>query len=290
MSLKLNQAQSRVVNEHQVYHIMRSFLTVSETGEKALPDLYKSTMEVYASYVAADTELNNDMKTAAMLGNRNCALTGPKLWTRAKQYKRNFINKYHPIKNSEPIPSGTSNDEEIIDLVRKKCWLKKETELAKNTEVDPPTSYEACPQSFQPVDFFAYTKLHDHVKLQIPVSNKRNNSDPESGTNELTVRSQTPSRKQQRQMDKKKAPNGTSPTSATGDATDMRDLIETKLQASEVKHKFELAKFCVEQGFEGGKEMIKELVEVEKKKTANNNSTTDTLDLGLSSDSSSEED
>jgi hypothetical protein len=67
MSVKLSQAQSRVVNEHQVYHIMRSFLTVSETGEKALPELYSSTKEVFGKFVAADTDLNDDMKTAAMV-------------------------------------------------------------------------------------------------------------------------------------------------------------------------------------------------------------------------------
>jgi hypothetical protein len=94
---------------------MRSFLTVSETGEKALPTLYSSTKTAFVAYVSSDTDLNDDMKTAAMLENKNAPLTGLKLWTRAKDYKSNFINKYQPIKNSEAIPSGTSNEDEIID-------------------------------------------------------------------------------------------------------------------------------------------------------------------------------
>jgi hypothetical protein len=292
MSMKLNQAQRRIVNEHQVYHIIRSFLTVSETGEKALPLLYSSTKTTFANYVSADSDLTDDMKTAAMLGNRNSSLTGLKLWTRAKDYKRNFINKYQPIKNNDPTPSGTSNDDDIIDLVRKKVWLKREIEAAKGTELDPPTSFEACPQTFQPVDFFAYTKLHDHVKLQIAPSNKRNYSDPESGTNELTVRSQTISRKQQRTMDKVlREPNGTSPTtgiSRFGGADGMQEMMQTKQQATRFNQKFNLAKFCVEQGIRGGTKMIEDMMEDENKKTAKLKSTDD--DIDLNSDLSSDED
>jgi hypothetical protein len=274
-SVKLNPTQKRIVNEHQVYHIMCSFLTVSETGEKALPALYSATKSTFAAYVASDKELNEDMRDAALLGNRNAALTGLKLWTRAKDYKRNFINKYQPLKNNEPTPSGFSNDDDIIDLVRKKFWLKKEIEAAKATDVDPPTSFEACPPTFQPVDFFAYTKLHDHVKLQIVASNKRNNSDPEFATNEFTVRSQTPSRKQQRKIDKvSMEPNGTSPSTTKaigniGGATGMQAIMESKLEATQFTQRFELAKFCVQQGFEGGNEIIKDMMEDEQKKIAN---------------------
>jgi hypothetical protein len=161
----------------------------------------------------------------------------------------------------------------LIDLVRKKFWLsKKETESAKTKEMDPPTLYEACPQTFQPVGFFAYKKLHNHVKLQIVASNKRTNSDPEAG-NEGTVRSKTPSRKKQRQMDKT-LKEGTvpaslstaSPLSTSGSATGMRDLMETKLQATRFNQKFALAKFCVEQDIEGGKEMIQAMMANEMRK------------------------
>jgi hypothetical protein len=162
--VKLSQAQKRIVSEHQVLHILRSFLTVSETGEKALPQLYSSTKIAFEKYVAADTDFNDDMRSAAMLGNRNVSLTGAKLWSRAKDYKSNFINKYQPIKNNTVTPSGTSNNDEIIDLVRKKVWFNKEKETARTKEVDPPMSYEDCPQTYQPVDFFAYRQLHEHER------------------------------------------------------------------------------------------------------------------------------
>ena len=270
------------MNEHQVYHIIRSFLTVSETGEKALPALFSASKAAFAAFVASDTDLNDDMKSAAMLGNRNVPLTGHKIWTRAKDYKSNFLNKYQPIKRNEPIPSGMSNDDDIIDLVRKKFWFKKEVETARSKEVDPPLSCDACPQTFQPVDFFAYRKLHEHVKLQMVISNKRTNSDPESSTTiEGTVRSKTPSRKQQRQMDRtmketaRAARHGSnagrdvtlasslSARRRTGSSTGIQDLMERKLMAARFDQKFALAKFCVEHDIEGGKKMIQKMMDKE---------------------------
>ena len=53
--------------------------------------------------------------------------------------------------------------------------------------------------------------------------------------------------------------------------------------------KFSLAKFCVEQNIDGGREMIQDMMEDEKKQTAiKKNSTTDIIDVN--SDSSSDED
>jgi hypothetical protein len=115
------------------------------------------------------------------------------------------------------------------------------------------------------------------VKLQIVASNKRTNSDPEAG-NEGTVRSKTPSRKKQRQMDKKlreatrdgtspesfASPLSTSGTAAT--CTGLRDLMETTLQATRFNQKFALSKFCVEQDIEGGKEMIQAMMANEMRK------------------------
>ena len=301
--MKLNQAQRRIVSEHQAFHILRSFLTVSETGEKALPLLYSSTTTAFAAYVAADTDLNDDMKTAAMLGNRNIPLTGAKLWSRAKDYKSNFINKYQPIKNNTVTPSGTSNDDEIIDLVRKKFWYNKEKETARTKEVDPPMSYEDCPQTYQPVDFYAYRHLHDHVKLQmVGLSNKRTNSDPEAG-NEGMVRSKTHSRKVQRQVDKtmkQAARDGKVAASLSSFGTTgsgFEDLMDSKMKATRFNQKFSLAKFCVEQDIEGGKEMIQAMMRDEMAKdspaiapnarrtTGTKISTTD-----LTSDSLSDED
>jgi hypothetical protein len=118
------------------------------------------------------------------------------------------------------------------------------------------------------------------VKLQIVASNKRTNSDPEAG-NEGTVRSKTPSRKKQRQMDKKlreatrdgtKPPSlsTASPLSTSGGAAGMRELLETKLQTARFNQEFALAKFCVEQDIDGGKEMIQAMMANEMRKESLN--------------------
>jgi hypothetical protein len=113
----------------------------------------------------------------------------------------------------------------------------------------------------------------EHVKLQMTLLYKR--SDPEGDNEEIMVRSKTRSRKVQRQLDKTmieapvadgRAAAALSSVGTTSSATEYKHLMETKMQATRFNQKFLLAKFCVEQDIEGGKEWIQIMMRKELKK------------------------
>ena len=194
------------LNNLQAELVLRAFLAVSETTEKRATDLHARMETTFKDLIAAETSATEDAKEKLRHGNKNVVLTGDKLWKRAKEYKSFIINNLQPLKNL-PIPSGTEGETEILEHVRKKFWLKKRTEAAREKKQDPP-SIEACPTGYVPhVIWGAYKKLHNHVKLQVVnESAAERDALDESGTNQRgsTVRDKTVSRKKQRQLDKDK--------------------------------------------------------------------------------------
>lgn len=172
------------------FHILKAYLEVTEQRTKPLDQLYLSIVTAFKSRLDADQEITANLRAHFLSTKKNTdAALGKSLWDRAKVYKSNFINIYKPNLASECL-SGHNMDD-MMEICRKKSWLQIKQQKSDGQPLE--LSEQDCPSSWSPMDFWAFTILHEHPKFQASTFKRKLSSDTEDTAPEKTI-----SRRQQR--------------------------------------------------------------------------------------------
>jgi hypothetical protein len=175
----LTSEHKKVIEHHRALHLLKAFLAITKKKQAKSSDLVKQAEAEFKNRIAGDSKLNDVMKSQALLGNKNTPIDGEAFWSRVKEYKSKIINIYQVVFKEDP-PSSTTSLNDILEVCRKKVWFKEQTKKVISKGGEKPLSWKECPKTFEPADWFTFTQLYDHVKLQfIDASSGNKENDPE---------------------------------------------------------------------------------------------------------------